>query len=65
MKELQSTSQTSVVASIDSAGEAAEEEEDACETVSNSKLFEKYAPVIARFKVKTAMYWNTFLSGYD
>jgi len=56
MKELQSTSQTSVVASIDSAGEAAEEEEDACETVSNSKLFEKYAPVIARFKVKTAMY---------
>ena len=58
MKELQSTSQTSIVASIDSTGEDAEEaDDDACETDSNSKLFEKYAPVIAQFKVNTATYF--------
>jgi len=61
MKELHSGSQTSIAASVESAADDAEADDDASQTVTNGKLFEKYAPVIAQFKVKTATYCDSIL----
>jgi len=50
MKELRSASEASIsVASVESA--SVEADEDISQAADDNKLFEKYAPVVAQFKV--------------
>jgi len=62
MKELKNGSETSVVAGVDAAAAAAaddddeaeeadDEDDNTCQADADRKLFEKYASVIAQFKV--------------
>jgi len=51
MKELQSASEASVSAVSGESTAAAETDDDASQSATNITLFDKYAPVIAKFKV--------------
>ena len=49
MKELQSASKASINATNDDS--AADADDDTSQSAANSKLLEKYSPVVAKFKV--------------
>jgi len=51
VKDLTDASDTSINEASADAASAAEADEDVSQTATNSKSFEKYAPVIAQFKV--------------
>jgi len=52
MKDLRSASEANIsAAGGDSATASVETDDDTSQTAANSKLFEKYAPVVAQFKV--------------
>jgi len=50
MKELQSASKASINATNDDSA-AADADDDTSQSAANSKLLEKYSPVVAKFKV--------------